>query len=283
MISWIPEGHTAVLELFGQYNSTLNSGVYFYIPGLHTFKSVRDWHGIASKQGYLIEKAEQQTSTPARRCQTKDNVSISASASISWKIIDPKKCVYVVDNLPNAISDIALNTLRSSIGMLDFHEVVSSRESLNQKITGDLNSTVEKWGIKLLRMEIQELTYSEETGKAIMKEMIAEREKKAKISQAEGESHAEITRAKAHAEAILVEAKAQAEAEVLTAEARAIAFKMQAGAEREYLNQLKQEVGPESAANLLEIEKNRLGLENITKNPSHKVFINPNASLQLRV
>ncbi len=273
MISWVPEGHAVVMEKFGKYSETIESGFYMYIPFVYTPKMLYNWGNIAQKGGYMIEKSEQQTTTPSRSCQTKDNVTIKANASIGWKIIDPKKAVYAADRLPAMIADLALNNLRANIGTLSFNEVFSSRVELNNKINSELSDTVYKWGIELLRVEIQELTYSEAIAKAMMTEMIATRERTAKISLAEGESQAKVMNAEADAKAAELIATSDARAIVLEAEAKAKATQLRADSESEYLAKLSEKVSPELAAKLLEAEKNRQTMEIMTLNPSHKVFL----------
>ena len=283
MISWIPEGHVAVIEYFGKFSHVQEAGFYTYIPGIYTTKYVTSWRGVANKCGYLIEKSEQQTNTPTRYCQTKDNVTLKANTSIGWKINDPKKAVYATDHLPTMISDLALNTLRANIGTLSLNEVFSSRSQLNAKINTELAETVSNWGIELLRVEIQELTYTDDTAKAMMKEMVAEREKKAKIATAQGDAEAAIMKSKAHAKAIEIEASAFANAKVIQAEAEAKSVALQAQAERDYLNELKKEVTQDQAAQILETEKNRKSLEKITDNPAHKIFLPPQSQAMIHV
>lgn len=283
MFSWIPEGHVAVMEFMGKYSDIKEAGPYFYIPGFYTAKYVYNWGNVANKDHYLIEKSEQQTNTPTRYCQTKDNVTLKANTSIGWKITDVKKAVYATDHLPTMISDLALNSLRANIGTLSLNEVFASRSFLNSKINSELAETVTKWGIELLRVEIQELTYTEDVTKAMMKEMIADREKKAKISIAEGDAEAALTKARAEAEALEIEANACANAKVIRANADAKSLSLRAAAEKEYLHALKEEISTEQAASILEADKNRKSLERITENPAHKVFLPPQAGATIHI
>lgn len=277
MFSWIPEGHVAVMEFMGKFNDIKEAGPYFYVPGFYTAKYVHNWGNVANKDHYLIEKSEQQTNTPTRYCQTKDNVTLKANTSVGWKIIDVKKAVYATDHLPSMISDLALNSLRANIGTLSLNEVFASRAFLNDKINSELAETVTKWGIELLRVEIQELTYTEDVTKAMMKEMIADREKKAKISIAQGDAEAALTKARAQAEAVEIDAAAYANAKIIQAGAEAKSLELKSEAEKNYLHSLKEEISTEQAALILEAEKNRKSLEKITENPAHKIFLPPQA------
>ncbi len=274
-ISWVPEGHTAVIERFGQFSRVQEAGIYFYIPGIYTTKSLTSWGNIANKSGYLIEKSEQQTNTPTRHCQTKDNVIIQANTSIGWKIIDSKKAVYATDHLPTMISELALNSLRANIGTLSLNELFSSRRQLSEKINSELSETLIKWGVELSRVEIRELTYTDEIAKAMMKEMVAEKERKAQVLLAQGEAEAKLMRAKSDAEAVELNAMGWARALLVESEAQSKALKMQAESEKIYLRELKEEVGAEHAAQILTAEKQKEGLKSISENPAHKIFLAP--------
>lgn len=283
MISWIPEGHVAIIESFGKFSHVQEPGFYTYIPGIYTTKYLYNWKDVANKNGYLIETSEQQSNTATRLCQTKDNIILRANTSIGWKIIDPKKAVYATDHLPTMISDLALNSLRSNIGTLTLNEIFSSREKLNTAISLELSEITSKWGVELIRVEIQELTYTDEVASAMMREMIAEKEKKAKITTSEGDALATLSKAKAAAESVEIQAKAYARAKIIEAEAEATASALKAKAERNYLLELKQEVSQDQAATILEADKNRASLEKITENSAHKVFLPAQSQTMIHV
>lgn len=258
----VPEGHWAIRESFGKFQGILEPGIHKYIPYFEGTKDLSSWGATANKRGFLIEQSEQQTNTPTRNCQTKDNVTLVANTSIGWKIIDPKKAAYAIDHLPTAISDLALNALRANVGTLNFDEVFSSKNILNQTIKSELHDIVAQWGIELIRVEIQELTYSKEVEKAMIEQMAADRKRKALLSLAEGQSESTLMNANAKAEALLIGANAQA-----------AALHIQTAAETAYLHALIKEVGESAAANILIAQKNRESIERITENPSHKVFL----------
>ncbi len=265
LIYTIPQNHCVIIERFGKFSSVQNEGLNFLVPFLDNKKYLGNWQGQANKRGYLIELSEQKTDTPARQCQTKDNVTIQADASVYWKIIDPIKAVYNVDILPSSISDIALNALRANIGTITLDQVLSERQTLNQKISAQLAETASMWGITFTRVEIQELTYSKDTADAMLQEMNAERQKRARVSEAEGEAFA-----------ITKKAESEARSTLIRAEAQATALKMVTEAEINYLSQLKEKTNAETAGQILIAQKFIDGMESITKNPSDKVFLPSN-------
>ena len=262
LIYTIPQNHAVLIKRFGKHSRIQRDGLRFKLPFIESFKTVHDWNGAANKNGHFIELSEQQTDTPPRQCQTLDNVTIDANASIYWRITNPVKAVYDIDVLPKSIADIALNALRANIGQIKLDQVLSERQNLNTKIAAQLSETASKWGIAFTRIEIQEINYSSETAEAMMQEMTAERKKRALTAEAEGEAAAELTRAEAGAKATIIRAKAQADA-----------IKMIADAESTYISKLKENTSAEIAGKIIMSQKYIDGMKTITNNPSNKVFI----------
>lgn len=265
-MSWIyvvPQAHCVIIERFGRFHRLHQEGLHFRVPILDKFRHVaRWWGGVANKDGHLIELSEQQTDTPARQCHTKDNVPVTANASVYWRITDPRRAVYEVDVLPQSITDIALNALRSNIGALELDVVLSERQSLNERIAAQLTSTAQKWGIVFTRVEIQEITTTEKVATAMVQQMDAERRRRAMISEARGKADAEIAVAEAEKQAL-----------VLKAEGRARALAAIAEAEMQYIQRLSAEIGVAEATRLLLAQKYLDGFAIITQNPANKVFL----------
>lgn len=262
IIYTVPQNHVVLIKRFGKHSRVQKEGIRFKVPFIDEVKSVYNWQGIANKKGVFIELSEQQSDTPPRQCQTLDNVTMEANASIYWRIVDPVKAVYDIDILPKSIKDIALNALRANIGKLKLDEVLSERQNLNQKIAAELIEVASKWGVTFTRVEIQEIKYSKDTAEAMMQEMAAERKKRALIAEAEGMAKSELTKAKAEAEANLIRANAQAEA-----------LKIIAEAEGNYILKLREQTSEEAASKIILSQKYIDGMKVITQNPSNKVFL----------
>ncbi|MDA3905469.1 MAG: SPFH/Band 7/PHB domain protein [Bacteroidales bacterium] len=265
LIYTIPQNHVVLVQRFGKHSRVQRDGLRFILPIIENIKYVQEWGDVANKSGYLIELSEQQTDTPPRQCQSLDNVTIDANASIYWRITDPVKAVYDIDILPKSISDLALNALRANIGKIKLDQILSERQSLNERIAAQLAETASKWGIAFSRVEIQEINYSSETAEAMMQEMTAERKKRALIAEAEGEASATVTIATAEANATLVRAQAQADALILIAEAESF-----------YISKLKENTSSEVASQIIMSQKYIDGMKAISSNPSDKVFL-PNS------
>ena len=262
IIYTVPQNHVVLVKRFGKHSRVQKDGLRFKMPFIESIKHVNNWNKIANKKNCFIELSEQQTDTPPRQCQTLDNVTIDANASVYWKILDPVKAVYDIDILPKSIADVALNALRANIGALKLDQVLSERQNLNERISAQLMEVASKWGVIFTRVEIQEINYSNETAEAMMQEMTAERKKRALIAEAEGKATAELTQAKSQAEANYIRAKSQAD--VLT---------LMAKAESNYLAKLKEEITEENASHVIMFQKYIDGMKAITSNPSNKVFL----------
>lgn len=258
----VPQNHKVVLERFGKFARIQESGLRMRIPILEQIRTVNEWGGIANKRGFLLEMSEQQVDTQPRTCHTRDNVGVTANASVYWAIIDPKRALYEVDVLPVALADIVLNSLRSHVGSMELDEVLTNRKQLNERISADLMETAQKWGVRISRVEIQELSVNDDTSRAMLQQMEAERKRRATIAEAEGQAKAIRMTAEAERDAAIERAKGEAEALTLLAQADAA-----------YLAHISSHAGPEHAAQLLAAQKVLVGYNSISKNPADKVFL----------
>jgi regulator of protease activity HflC (stomatin/prohibitin superfamily) len=261
----VAQSHCVVIERFGKFSRIQRAGIRFRLPMVENVRSLDSWGDTANKEGWVMELTEQQTDTPSRQCHTKDNVPITANASVYWRITDPRRALYEVDILPQAVADIALNALRSNIGALDLDTVLSERQELNQRISAQLSDTAKKWGILFTRVEIQELKTAENVSTAMLQQMDAERRKRAFISEAEGQAEAKIKLA-----------EAQQQSDILIAQGKAKALALIAKAEGEYLATLAKNGLKQDAVQILVAQKYLDGFETISKNPADKVFL-PNS------
>ena len=269
MVSFIYEvrqGHCVVIERFGSFARVQQSGLAFRIPWIEKVRRVdiegSDWGDSTNKGGWQIELSDQQTNTPARACQTRDNVEVTADAAITWRIIDVRRAVYDVDNLPEQLADRALNALRSRIGTLDLDTVLAQRAELSRMVLADLSNTAQAWGISYKAVEIQEIKVAEETLRAMRLQMEAERQRRAVVAEAEGRAAAEIRLAEAHRDAVVLRAQGEAQAYALRAEAEA-----------RFLARLQKVTTPENAAKILLSQKYIEGFDTISKKDGDKIYL----------
>ena len=258
----VQQNHCVIIERFGKYSKTCYQGLRFRIPLIEKVKRLPEWESVATKEGHKIELSEQHSNTPARTAHTKDNVEVRADATVYWKIVNPVKAVYEVDILPQAVLDSALNTLRACLGSLDLDTLLSERENLNDKIATQLSGIAIKWGVKINRVEIQTLEVSDAASTAMLQQMEAERARRAIVSTSQGE-----------VEAAVMIAEAERKARLLRADGEAKAIGLIADAEKNYLIQLADVVGNDSASKILLAQKMLDGFTQISKGDASKVFI----------
>ena len=231
----IPQSETRIIERLGRYHATLKPGVNIIIPFIDRAKDI-----VAMVRGrYVytnnIDLREQVYDFPKQNVITKDNVKTEINALLYFQIVDPFKAVYEINNLPNAIEKLTQTTLRNIIGELELDETLTSRDTINTKLRVVLDDATNKWGIKVNRVELQDITPPESVLNAMEKQMQAERNKRATILtsegkkasdilQSEGEKMATINRAEAEKQQAILKAEGEAQARIRKAEAEAIAI-----------------------------------------------------------
>ncbi len=231
----IPQSETKIIERLGKYYATLNPGINLIIPFIDRAKEIV----ILSRGRYMyttsIDLREQVYDFPKQNVITKDNVQTEINALLYFQIVDPFKAVYEISNLPNAIEKLTQTTLRNIIGELELDETMTSRDTINTKLRVVLDDATNKWGIKVNRVELQDITPPASVLAAMEKQMQAERNKRAailtsegekasEILQSEGEKMATINRAEAAKQEAILHAEGEAQARIRKAEAEAIAI-----------------------------------------------------------
>ena len=240
----INQAEVMLIERFGRYKTTLQSGLNFIMPYVdkpreimwkETYQRLDGRTELRTKYLKKIDLREVVYDFPKQNVITSDNVTIQINALLYFQIMDPKKAVYEIKNLPEAIEKLTQTTLRNVIGELDLDGTLTSRDTINDKLRAILDDATDKWGVKVNRVELQDIIPPKEIRESMEKQMKAERTKRAsileaegskisKVLRAEGERDAEIARAEGEKRAKILEAEGQAEARVKVAEAEAIAI-----------------------------------------------------------
>ncbi len=236
----VPQSETRVIERLGRFHSVLPPGINFIIPFIDRPKMIyqrtveRSINGrpIARMQStYKIDLREQVYDFPSQQVITRDNVTTEINALLYFQIVDPKKAVYEIDNLPNAIEKLTQTSLRNVIGELELDETLTSRDTINSKLQVILDEASNKWGVKVNRVELQDITPPESVRVAMEKQMQAERNRRAEILNAEGEKQSLILRSEGEKASRINAAEAIKQAEILRAEGEAQAIILNAQAE----------------------------------------------------
>lgn len=231
----IPHSETKIIERLGRYYATLRPGINIIIPFIDRAKEIVVMRNGRYLYSNSIDLREQVYDFPKQNVITKDNVQTEINALLYFQIVDPFKAVYEINNLPNAIEKLTQTTLRNIIGELELDETLTSRDTINTKLRSVLDDATNKWGIKVNRVELQDITPPESVLSAMEKQMQAERNKRATILtsegkkasdilQSEGEKMATINRAEAMKQQAILRAEGEAQARIRKAEAEAIAI-----------------------------------------------------------
>lgn len=243
----VPQSETRVIERLGRFHSILNPGLNLIIPFVDKPKMI--YTRKIQSSGYVrmittdvIDLREQVYDFPAQQVITRDNVTTEINALLYFQIVDPKKAVYEIDNLPNAIEKLTQTSLRNVIGELELDETLTSRDTINSKLQVILDDATNKWGVKVNRVELQDITPPESVRMAMEKQMQAERNRRAEILKAEGEKQSLILRSEGEKTSRINQAEAVKEAEILRAQGDAQAIILNAQAEADAIRRIAEAV-----------------------------------------
>ena len=247
----VKQAEVVIIERFGKYYRTLTPGLQLVVPFIDV-PHVCQWTYVrqVDKGRYYryamtvkrIDLRESVYDFPKQNVITKDNVNIEINALLYYQITDPKAAVYEVVNLPEAIEKLTQTTLRNVIGSLDLDGTLTSRDEINTKLQIILDEATDKWGVKVNRVELQEVNPPRDIQLAMEKQMRAERDRRAIILEFEGKKRAAILKAEGERESAVLKAKGFAESKILEAEGKAQARLNVTKAEAEAINMIQNAV-----------------------------------------
>lgn len=243
----VKQAEVVIIERLGKFERVLESGLNLIFPILETPRPIA-WKitqkGIDGKTySYVKDKEridlrETVYDFPRQNVITKDNVSISINALLYFQIIDPKSAVYEIQNLPDAIEKLTQTTLRNLVGQIDLDETLVSRDKINQELRAILDEATNKWGVKVNRVELQDIIPPVDIQTAMEKQMKAERDRRAAILEAEGLKKAAILKAEGEKEAAINKAEGDKQASILRADGVAQARILEADGEKQAIQKI---------------------------------------------
>jgi len=229
----VKQSEVIIVERLGRYNRTLQSGIGFIIPILEKVRYI-EWRTLRTNiQGQTIvttrmlsriDLRETVYDFPRQNVITADNVGIEINALLYFQVMEPVKAVYEIINLPNAIEKLTQTTLRNVIGEMELDKTLTSRDTINAKLRDILDEATDKWGVRVNRVELQDINPPIEIREAMEKQMRAERDRRAKILTAEGNKKALILESEGAKESAIKNAEGQARSRLLVADAEAEAI-----------------------------------------------------------
>ena len=246
----VQQSETRVVERLGKYDRTLQSGINFILPIIDRARPIYSRYERNSIDGTIvvtrlsdkIDLREQVYDFPKQSVITKDNVTTTINALLYFQIVEPVKAVYEIDNLPNAIEKLTQTTLRNVIGELELDETLTSRDTINSKLRAVLDDATNKWGVKVNRVELQDITPPESVRRSMEQQMQAERERRAKVLEARGEKESMILKSEGEKESQINQAEAERQTQILKAQGEADARVLQATAEAEAIRKVAEAI-----------------------------------------
>lgn len=222
-----------VVEYLGKYKETADPGLRIILPFVQRMR--------------MVDMREQVIDVPPQEVITQDNVAVSVDAVVYFEPTDPQRLIYNVSNFILAVTKLAQTNLRNVVGEMSLDEAFTSRERVNAALRQILDDATDKWGVRVVRVEIQRIDPPQDVMNAMHEQMKAERTRRAVVTEAEGARQAAITRADGEKQAAILEAEGVRQRDILTAEGEAQAVRTRAEAE-----QFRLEVEAEGEAHALE-------------------------------
>ncbi|MEM9131640.1 MAG: SPFH domain-containing protein [Actinomycetota bacterium] len=207
-----------VVEELGRYKGTVNSGLRLIFPLIQRMRTV--------------DMREQVIDVPPQEVITEDNVAVSVDAVVYFEPTDPQRLLYNISNFVLAVTKLAQTNLRNVVGEMTLDEAFTSRERVNAALRQILDDATDKWGVRVVRVEIQRIDPPQDVMHAMHEQMKAERTRRAVVTEAEGAREAAVTRAEGEKASAILTAEGVKQRDILMAEGEAQAIKTKAEAEQ---------------------------------------------------
>ena len=240
-IKFVPQNRAYLVERFGKYQSTKEAGLNFIVPFIDRIAADRSLK-------------EQAVDVPEQSAITKDNISLHVDGVLYFRVLDPYKATYGVDDYVFAVTQLAQTTMRSELGKMELDKTFEERDQLNTNIVTSINDASGPWGIQVLRYEIKDIVPPNSVMEAMEAQMTAERVKRAQILESEGDRQAAINRAEGAKQSVVLAAEADKAEQVLKAEGEAQAILAVAEAQAEALRKVGEAADTEEGQKAIQLD-----------------------------
>lgn len=266
-IKFVPQNRAYVIERFGKFNKSIEAGLNFLVPFIDVV-------------AYDRSLKEQAVDVPGQSAITRDNISLIVDGVLYFRVLDPYKASYGVDDYVFAVIQLSQTTMRSEIGKMELDKTFEERDSLNTNIVAAINDAAAPWGVQVLRYEIKDIVPPQSVMEAMERQMKAEREKRAQVLESEGDRQAAINVAEGQKQAQVLAAEAEKLEQILKAEGEAKAIMQVAVAQAEALetvgNVAKTEQGQKAIQ--LDLATKAIGAKEAIAKESSIVLLPDNAT-----
>ncbi len=259
-IKIVKQSEVYIIERLGKFYKVADAGLTIIIPFFDHVRSV-------------VSLKQQTMDVPPQGVITKDNVTITIDTVVFYQITDPAKAVYEIQSLKKGIEYLAITTIRDIIGKMDLDETFSSRDGINNQLRVVLDEATDRWGCKIDRVEIKDITPPADIRDAMEKEMNAERNKRALILESEAQRQSAITIAEGKKQAAILEAEADKEARIRRAVGEAQAIREVADAKAKEIQMVYEAMKKADPNDVLVQLKSLEALEEVAKGDANKIFI----------
>ena len=259
-IKIVRQSEVYIIERLGKFHKIADAGLTIIIPFIDHVRSI-------------VSLKQQTMDIPPQDVITKDNVTITIDTVVFYRILEPAKAVYEIQSLKKGIEYLSVTTIRDIVGKMDLDSTFTSRDAINDKLRAILDEATDRWGCKIDRVEIQNITPPPDVRDAMEKQMNAERNKRASILQAEGERQAAVLKAQGDKEAEILQAEADKEAKIRRAAGEAEAIRKVAEAKADEVKLVYGAIMKANPDDKLVQLKSLEALKDVAQGEANKVFI----------